>query len=115
MNNRGFTLIEVLIALAIIAIALLALTIAIDRVVKMETYLKQKTDAMLLAENIIHQTQAGIKLPEHKRQTSQILGMGFNWYLTSNTTPTPGVSLITVRVFALGDKAPLLTLWGFST
>lgn len=113
-NHRGFTLIEVLIALAVIAIALLAITIAIDRVVQTESYLKQKNAALVLAQNILFEKQAGLSLPLNNLQTKQWGSHVFQWKITQATTPTPNVSIVTVQIYHDNPQTPILTLTGFS-
>jgi len=87
-NNSGFTLVEILVALAIIAIALGALIKASANHTESATYLKNKTLAHYVAMNEITSLQVKKQWPElGKKDGSQEMA-GREWFWTRNTVKT---------------------------
>ena len=116
-DHRGFTLIEVLVALAIISIALLASL----RVAAASTNGVGELRAHLLAgwvaENVLaEQRGRGIWLPlGEQRGTQRQGGMDFAWREEIIATPNAAFRRVDVRVFAATDAAHALAhLVGFT-
>lgn len=110
MNKHlGFTLIEVLIALVIIAIALLAIEKVTADTIENTDYLWQKTNALWIADNAIAEIQCGlIQLPVANNQMT-LLQQTWYWSASSNTILN-GIAQITVTVQTAPGKNPLLSL-----
>jgi general secretion pathway protein I len=116
--NKGFTLIEVLIAVAILGIALIAVLKNTHIAIKNEEYLEQKTQAHWVAMNIITQATVGIiNIPNPGNlQTGQatILSNPWNWQLTSERIPNTIILRLQVQV--LNDQgSPIDTIETFIT
>lgn len=85
-SNQGFTLIEIMIALVILAIALSAASFAISRNAQNATYIDQKTAAHWVAMNIISKQQLAIQQPNFSGQgndSGQTTMLNHTWYWKS--------------------------------
>ena len=104
---RGFTLLEVMIALAIAGIALVALLSLGNRSIEVNSRLQKITQATLLAQGKMGETEAaadrgtlryeneeGLVTPPHDE---------FRWQISFEDTPLPSVRMVTVKVL-WGDE-----------
>lgn len=117
-KNSGLTLIEVLIALAIISIALTAIIKATTQSIRANTYLQNKTIALWIAEEVM--SEARLKLltlpeaPDQLKQNTTVLGRPWHWQASEEITSNPRINKITVNVFADRDEkegeTPLIDL-----
>ena len=113
-NNTGFTLIEVLIALAILSIALTAIIHATTQNIKHTVYLQNRTIATWVGTNVINEARAGmLKLPEapdHVSEETTVLGVTWTWQAVINTTPNKNIQQIDVTVYQKTNEAKLAHL-----
>jgi len=81
MKNKGFTLIEVMVALAIIAIALAALIKSSGNHTRSAGYLKSKTLAHYVALNEVAKLQIERSWPDlgTKKDDTEMAGIGWFW------------------------------------
>ena len=110
--SKGFTLIEVLIALAIIAIALTAIVKASSFNVEDSIHVQNKNAADLMAGNILAEAQLGLVAPQ-SNQEKTLMNTKLYWTLTQDTTPDKSVYKITVTIKKNPGSSNLITLWGF--
>ncbi|KGE05374.1 type II secretion system minor pseudopilin GspI [Pseudohaliea rubra] len=117
---RGFTLVEVLVALAVVALSLPALLFALDQQVDGTAYLRDKSLARLVASNKLTEVRllAGARgqlLRGSESGEERLAGRDWYWWLDSSSTEVPGFNRITVRVsLSPGDDAnSLVTLVGY--
>lgn len=114
----GFTLLEVMIALAIIAISLAAATTAISGNIRNASGLQQRTYAHWVAMNKMAELQLSKQWPSIRTTKGSELMARQEWYWSMKVTKTPdGFDLIrrvdvTVRLNE-DDESPLVTLTGF--
>lgn len=87
---RAFTLIEVLLALAIIAIGMGALLTNMSINIKQNNQLKDKIVAHWVATQAIHMIQLNLlNIQPHQTVTEITRMMGKNWYWRAVLLPTP--------------------------
>lgn len=103
MNNKlGFTLIEVLIALAIISIAFTAILKATAQNIQNTLYLQDKTLATWVGTEIINDIRVGLlKLTAPTYQVADrttLLNQTFFWQATLKPTNNPHIHEIEVKV-----------------
>ena len=99
-GSRGFTLIEVLVALAIVAVALAAGMRALAQTADGATTLKLRTLALWVAENRLAQAQLRAPWPATGTTTGSELqaGVPFAWRETVSATPNPAFRRIEIVV-----------------
>ena len=113
--SHGFTLIEVLVALAVLAIALSAILRAVGSAVDTAIALRDHTEAMWVAENrvAIHQIRRDW-LPVSVQNGSETEGhRRWRWRETVESTPLAGFRRVNVRVHAPKSTHQLARLVGF--
>ena len=102
-KSNGLTLIEVLIALAILSIALTAIIKATSQNVRDTLYLQNKTLATWVGTEVVNAVRAGaIHLPEAPASTEKdtvMLNQTWTWKAALNPTPNPHIQEIDVTVF----------------
>lgn len=99
-RNSGFTLIEILVALAILAVALAAGMRSVAQSSEGATLLKQRTLALWVAQNRLAQAQlANPWPPPGVREGNAVQARsGFTWRETVGGTPNPGFRKIDITV-----------------
>jgi len=119
-GGRGFTLVEVLVALAIVALAVPALLFALDQQVDGTAYLRDKSLARLVASNKLTEVRLladarGQLLRGSESGEAHLAGRDWYWWLDSEGTDVPGFNRVTVRVglAAEEDANSLFTLVGY--
>jgi len=97
---RGFTLIEVLVALAIVTIGMAALLSALSSSADSSSYLRDKTFAEWVALNRIEEVRLATALPEKKKSdgTAELAGRKWKWQQEVQDTTVTGILRIDVRV-----------------
>lgn len=92
MNKRGsegFTLLEVLVALAVFAVAAVALMRVSESQLRLSNTLEEKTFAHWVALNMISEMQANQDWPEAGEQTGKVAMAGRDWKIIIKTQATP--------------------------
>lgn len=113
---NGFTLIEVLIALAVVALALLALVRTAGMQVQSFDGLRERTLAGWIAANALAETRLDNRFPPTGRGEghAQFAGRDWRWTREVQATPDAGIRRIDIRVFAGNASEPSATLSGFA-
>jgi general secretion pathway protein I len=98
--GRGFTLVEILVALAIVAIALTAGMRALTQATDSAAALKARTLALWIAQDRLAAAQIETPWPALGRSTgeAQQAGATFVWSATVGTTPNPAFRRIEIIV-----------------
>lgn len=120
-QSRGMTLIEVLIALAIIAISMTAVIKAASQNIRATTYLKNKSIALWVAQELMGEVQTGVlKLDDNRVDevgSMEMLGRNWFWRAEDKATGNARIKQIRVRVYARepedDDAVPLIDLDGY--
>lgn len=106
-SNRGFTLLEVMIALAIVAIAMVTLLGLANRSIAVNARLQKITQATLLAQGKMNEIE--IAASQGGTGTTEQSGTfdtpfdGYRWEVAYQDTPLPSVKEVIVTVL-WGDR-----------
>jgi general secretion pathway protein I len=104
---RGFTLVEVLVALMVVAIGLAALMVAVSGTARNSAYLRDKTLAQWIALNHLTEVRLGLNKAGSATDTSTLDFAGRKWHYDTRYFATSFQSMkrIVVRVYAGDAKA----------
>lgn len=101
--QQGFTLVEVMVALFIVAVALPALMFQLGTQLDSTASLRDKTLATWVAEDQVAMLRlaaaSGQVVTNAEQGDAMMAGRAWRWQLTSETTPLPGMNRMTVEVF----------------
>ncbi len=114
--SRGFSLIEVLIALAVVALALLALTRTANIQVQSFDALRERTLAGWVAADVLTDTRLASAFPATGRSDGrmQLAGRDWRWTRDVQATPNAEIRRIDISVFLGETHAPSATISGFA-
>lgn len=116
MKNKGFTLLEVLIALAVVAIAFAAFFNGFTAVIQNQRTLMHKTNALWVAENVMAElTMDLIKMPSNRSKLEGSVSQGSATYyyeILRMSTEDKDVIKYEISVFNPNRKKEI-TLIGF--
>ncbi len=117
---RGFTLVEVMVALAVVAIALPAVLVALYQHVDDTGYLRDKSLAQMVAANKLEElrilSRAGQSLLQGQDSgVAPMAGRDWYWWLDSQPTPVTNFYRVEIDVAAAEEQReqPLFTLVAF--
>ena len=120
MKVRGFTLVEVMVALAVVAVALPALLVSLNQQVDSTGYLRDKSMAHMVAANKLEEVRILARARQSLLQgrdsgTEQMADRDWFWWL--NSTPTEVAQFYRVEIdVGLSEtqrEQPLYTLVAF--
>jgi general secretion pathway protein I len=116
-RTRGFTLIEVLAALVIVALGMLGVIQAVTQTARNGSYLREKTLAHWIAMNVITERRLLPAPPEVTETSEDVEFAGQRWRWTMNVTQTEVESLrrmdVAVRYADRPEGEALITVTGF--
>lgn len=119
---RGFTLLEVLVALVVLAVALVALTRTASRETETFDTLRQRSLAGWVAANTLTDLRLQPGLPATGRSdgSTRLAGRQWSWRMDVKATPSAGIRRLHVAVYAPGidpDQgiAPVWVMDGFDS
>ena len=116
-RTRGFTLIEVLAALVIVALGMLGVIEAVTQTARNGTYLREKTLAHWIAMNVITERRLQGSPPEVGETSDEVDFAGQRWRWTVTVTQTQVESLrrmdVSVRAADAPEDTALVTVAGF--
>jgi general secretion pathway protein I len=115
-KGRGFTLLEVLVGLVVLALALLALARSASSQVNTFAALRERTLAGWLAADVLAQTRLLNAFPAIGKSDGRREYGGRDWRydVVVQATPVSSVRRVDVHVFAPGESAaPIAEISGF--
>ena len=120
MRTKGFTLVEVMVALAIVAIALPAVMMALYQQADDTAYLRDKTIAQMVAANQLAQMRLVVGATRNLQTgkdsgVSTMVERDWYWWLETKKTPVADFFRIEISVALEEERKeqPLYTLTGF--
>lgn len=113
--SRGFTLIEVLVAVAVLAIAMAAIIGATARMANNASYLRDKTLATLVAHNRLAKYELSPDWPAVGTASGDVTlaGQEWKWKSKVSNTQAPSLRRVDVTVMRKNSDRPLAGLSGF--
>ncbi len=114
-KTRGFTLIEVLVALSVLSIAVVAMIKVQSESAAAATATRARLLAQIVAENHMVETVAGPQTPVAGTTTGEVRLAGQSWVWTQDVAETGDRDIARIDISVRGgeDGAVLATLAGF--
>lgn len=110
-QDNGFSLIEALVALAVLAIATVGLVGAVEQHIDSTRAMERRAAAMWVAEN--RMAEVTLNDPAANGDAVQMLGQDWQVGVRRSATDDPEIARVRVTVATVGEKTPLATLDGF--
>lgn len=110
-SEQGFSLIEALVALLVLAIAAAGLVRAAEAHVDSIRSLERRAAAQLVAQNRL--AELGLAGADTASSTVDMLGQRWNVSVEEAATDDPDLARVAVMVSDVAGKDPLVTLHGF--
>jgi len=103
--ERGFTLIEVVVAMAVVALGMMAVFRVVHDTVNNSAYLRDRTFATWIADNRLAELRLGTELPSVDRTEGEVefANQAWRWVASVSQTPVPELRRIDVRVRRADD------------
>lgn len=114
-KEKGFTLIEVIIALAVIAISMAAVINGVGKNISNASYLREKTLAHWVASNKVAEIQlSNVALDADEKSGEETLAnLRWEWNVDIDDTDIEDIKRVTVAVQREGNDTPLATVVAF--
>ena len=112
---QGFTLVEILVALAVLAIALTATARSLGAAIDTTAALRDRTLARWVAEDRLAQLELSREWPDLdvKEGDADMGGRAFHWRQETGVTPAARMRRVEVSVFHPGTDSMLAKMTGF--
>tara|TARA_B100001093_G_C26529887_1_gene885549 strand:+ start:212 stop:652 length:441 start_codon:yes stop_codon:yes gene_type:complete len=114
-NSKGFTLLEVMVALTIVALSLIAVTSSIAQMIDSSSMIRDRTYATWIAQNIITEYRLSATTPSVGETDGEVLFMSrdWNWRAIVEDTGIDNLYRINVQVSLAENENNIRTVTGF--
>lgn len=114
-RSRGFTLIEVMVALAVASLSLAAVAAAVSQMVDAASAMQERTFASWIAQNRIAEMRLANVVPDVDTTTGEVdyAGVEWEWRTTVSETGVENLYRIDVEVSYAGSDYVIRTVTGF--
>jgi general secretion pathway protein I len=114
-QSAGFTLIEVMVALAIVGLSLGAVAASVSQMVDAATTMRERTYASWIAQNKIAELRLANVVPEVSDTSGELEYAGLEWAWRANISETGVENLfrVDVAISYPGSDAAIRTVSGF--
>lgn len=114
-RNNGFTLIEIMVAVAVLAIAMGALLAGMAQYTSAASRLRERTFAEMVAHNRLTEIQLDGEWPDVGRSDGdvELANMQWRWFVEVKKTQDENLRRVDVRVQARDREENLATLSAF--
>lgn len=113
--SKGFTLLEVLLAVVVLSIALFGVIRLIQQMTQTTTFLNKKLSAQLAGDYVISEVELGLITPPvlggEKTGDIEMLGEKWMWRLSLKNTEIPKVGEVIVSIEQKNSKSLLLNTY----
>jgi general secretion pathway protein I len=115
MKSRGFTLLEVLVALTIVALSLTAVAASMNQMIDAATTMRDRTYASWIAQNKITELRLSNVVPEVGTSTGEVEfgNADWEWRVVVSESGIEDFMRIDVSVSLLGEDYVIRTVTGF--
>ena len=114
-DTRGFTLIEVLVALIVVGLGMLAVIQTVSQTANNTSYMRDKTIAHWIAMNQLTQVRLQPSAPAIDKSSDEVEMAGRDWRWTMEVKQTPVESIRRIEVRVRPSEAPENTSLAFIT
>tara|TARA_Y100001956_G_C4127598_1_gene191206 strand:- start:2246 stop:2602 length:357 start_codon:yes stop_codon:yes gene_type:complete len=108
--NKGFTLLEVLVALAIFATAAMATIRSVSQHINTLSYLEEKTFASMVVDNQMAKVILSGRKPTKKQGSEELAGREWFWTIEPVSTTGDLLQAFDVKVAATKGGSPVVTV-----
>ncbi len=114
-NNAGFTLIEVMVALTIVALSLTAVTASMSQMIDAAQTMRDRTYASWIAQNRIAELRLAFATPDVGASNGEVeyANTDWSWRATVSETDVDDLYRIDVSVSLAGSDDVIRTVTGF--
>jgi len=114
-RNRGFTLIEVMVALAIVAFSLTAIAASMGQMIDTANAMRERTYASWIAQNKIAEMRLANVIPEVAATSGELdyAGTEWTWRAVVSETGVENLFRVDVTVSYAGSPDGIRTVSGF--
>ena len=115
LNCRGFTLIEVMVALVIVSLALTAVTASMNQMIDAAETMRNRTYASWIAQNRITELRLAFATPDVGTSSGEVeyANTDWSWRATVSETGVDDLFRIDVSVSFAGSDDSIRTVTGF--